>query len=326
MSEENEKKPSESNSDVQTSLAQIEELKGKVTLLRWGMFIGVIAIMTIGISSIWNTTKKAAEPAVEVYNEAKDVFDGVQGKINAAQKDYNRMEPKATKAYSTIKGLLDRDSKEWKTLRAEFKESVAKEIKPAAENLAKTVLVDIQDEALEKFDEISAHSEKFISMAHNEYTLLTNNVPKSISNAIEETLIKTISEREAKMREMFPKLTKEKQTLVISRLSNFSTEESQKILVALFADHLSELDKLQNSMDAIYAKEAENIVNKTAGVETSLALLSSIIELAMGAVELDDDVIIERPEKNPKPKDKPTPPAGKKPLEPKKEDTSADSQ
>jgi hypothetical protein len=96
--------------------------------------------------------------------------------------------------------------------------------------------------------------------------------------------------------------------------------------VALFADHLSELDKLQNSMDAIYAKEAENIVNKTAGVETSLALLSSIIELAMGAVELEDDVAREKPEKNPKPKDKPTPPAGKKPLEPKKEDTSADSQ
>ena len=326
MSEENENKPTESNSDVQVSLAQIEELKGKVTLLRWGMFIGVIAIMTIGISSIWNTTKKAAKPAVEVYNEAKDVFDGVQGKINTAQKDYNRIEPKATKAYSTIKGLLDRDSKEWKTLRAEFKESVAKEIKPAAENLAKTVLVDIQDEALEKFDEISAHSEKFISLAHNEYTLLTNNVPKSISNAVEETLVKTISEREAKMREMFPKLTKEKQTLVISRLTNFSKDESQKILVALFADHLSELGKLQDSMDAIYAKEAENIVDKTAGVETSLALLSSIIELAMGAVELEDNTALEEFEKGPKPKDKPTPPTEKKPLEPKKEDASADSQ
>ena len=79
-------------------------------------------------------------------------------------------------------------------------------------------------------------------------------------------------------------------------------------------------------MDAIYAKEAENIVNKTAGVETSLALLSSIIELAMGAVELEDDVVVEKPEKDPKPKDKPTPPAEKKPLEPKNDDASADSQ
>lgn len=326
MSEENKNKPTESSSDVQANLAQIEELKGKVTLLRWGMFIGVIAIMAIGISSIWNTTKDAAKPAVEVYNEAKDVFDGVQGKINTAQQDYNRIEPKAAKAYSTIKGLLDRNSEEWKTLQSEFKESVAKEIKPAAENLAKTVLVDIQDEALEKFDEISAHSEQFIALAHNEYTLLTNNVPKSISKAVEETLVKTISEREAKMREMFPKLTKEKQTLVISRLTNFSKDESQRILIALFADHLAELGKLQDSMDAIYAKEAENVVNRTAGVETSLALLSSIIELAMGAVELEDNTALKEFEKGPKPKDKPTPPTEKKPLEPKKEKASTDSQ
>ena len=128
------------------------------------------------------------------------------------------------------------------------------------------------------------------------------------------------------MRKMFPKLTKEKQTEVVSRLSNFTEEESEKIFIALFADHLSELGKLQDSMDAIYAKEAENIVNKTAGVETSLALLSSIIELAMGAVELEDNTALEEFEKGPKPKDKPTPPTEKKPLEPKKEDASADSQ
>ena len=100
-------------------------------------------------------------------------------------------------------------------------------------------------------------------------------------------------------------------------------------------------------MDAIYAIEAEAIVNKTAGVETSLALLSSIIELAMGTVEIEDqDDAIEKPEKAPKPKDKPTPPAKeKKPepekkkkavknrkpakakkVEPKKEDTSSDNQ
>ena len=46
-------------------------------------------------------------------------------------------------------------------------------------------------------------------------------------------------------------------------------------------------------MDAIYAKESENVVNKTAGVETSLALLSSIIELAMGTVELEYNAALE---------------------------------
>ena len=73
MSEENENKPTESHSgfagsssDVESKLVQIEELQGKIRLLRWGLFIGVLAIMAIGISSIWRTTKKAAAPAVEV--------------------------------------------------------------------------------------------------------------------------------------------------------------------------------------------------------------------------------------------------------------------
>ena len=57
MSEENEYKPTESHSestapssDIASTLVQIEELQGKIRLLRWGLFIGVLAIMAIGIS------------------------------------------------------------------------------------------------------------------------------------------------------------------------------------------------------------------------------------------------------------------------------------
>ena len=88
MSEENENKPTESHSeftgpslDVESKLVQIEELQGKIRLLRWGLFIGVLAIMAIGISSIWGHTKKAAAQAVEVYKEAKEVYLDVSAKI-----------------------------------------------------------------------------------------------------------------------------------------------------------------------------------------------------------------------------------------------------
>ena len=350
MSEENENKPTESSSetsaesaasssDIETQVAQIEELIGKIRLLRWGLFIGVLAIMAIGISSIWNTTKKAAEPAVEVYKEAKDVYESVQAKFDAAQRDYNRIEPKVTKVYNTAKGLLNRDSKEWQKLRSEFKDNMAEKIEPAAKVFVKEVLIDIQDEALEKFDEISNQSEEFMSMARDEYEKVTNNVPKVIGTALEQTLLKAINEREARMREMFPKLTKEKQTEVFSRLSNFTAEESEKIFVALFADHLSELGKLQDNMDAIYTKEAEagQLSNQKSGVETTLALLTSIIEIAMREFDTTDHWE-GRPkkdlkEKDPEPKEQPPPPAKekksepeKKKTEPKNEDTSSDNQ
>jgi len=192
---------------------------------------------------------------------------------------------------------------------------------------------------LDKFDEISSQAEKFISMAHHEYTLLTNNIPDAVSRSIEQTLVKTINEREAKLREMFPKLTKEKQTEMISRLSVLSREESGKIFIALFADHLSELGKLQDNMDAIYTKEAEDgqLTNENNGVETTLALLTSIIEIAMREFDTTDHWE-GRPkkdlkEKDSEPKEQPPPPAKekksepeKKKTEPKKEDTSSDNQ
>jgi hypothetical protein len=283
---------------------------------------------------------------VQVYKEAKDVFDDVQGKINAAQNDYNRIAPKATKAYKTVKGLMSRDSKEWKKLQKELKYNLAEEIKPAAERLAKTVLIDIQDDVLEKFDEISSHADEFMYIARNEYQKTTNSIPDSISEAIEQTLIKTINERDAKMREMFPKLTKEKQAKVVARLSSFSKKESEKIFIALFADHFSEFGKMQDSMNKIYTKEAEAgaIASNKSSVGTTLALLSSLIEIAMR--EFDDlDHSSKTPEKDPKAedpesKDKPTSPAKdaetlvkekrpepeKKKAESKKKDPSLDNQ
>ena len=342
MSEENENKPTESHSgftdsstDVASTLVQIKELQGKIRLLRWGLFIGVLAIMAIGISSIWNTTKRAAKPAIDVYKEAKEVFDGVQSKINIAQADYNRLEPKATKAFNSIKGLIDREGEAWRKLQKSMEGNYNEEIKPAAENLAKTVLIDIQDQALEKFEEITAQSDEFLSMAHEEYDRLTNNIPDAVSEALEQTLIKTINKREARMREMFPKLTKEKQSAVISQLSNrltsFTDEESEKIFIALFADHLSELGKMAESMDTIYIKEGGAAAGTKSGVETTLALLSSLIEIAMREFDTED-LQEANPPKDPKekPKKKPAPAKDKKPEgekpEPEKKDPSSDKQ
>jgi hypothetical protein len=190
---------------------------------------------------------------------------------------------------------------------------------------------------LEKFGEISAHSEEFMAMAQEEYVKLTNGIPDAVSEAIEQTLVKTISEREDKMRKMFPKLTKEKQAEVVSKLSDLTEEESEKIFVTLFADHLSELGKLQDSMDKIYAKEGgARATSKNTNVETTLALLSSLIDIA--SREFDTKDHWEGPqkdpkEKNPKPKDKSAPSAKekkpapkKKKAEPKKKDTSSDNQ
>ena len=72
-----------------------------------------------------------------------------------------------------------------------------------------------------------------------------------VTKAINNTLVETINSRESKMREMFPKLTKEKQIAVASRLSNLSSLQGEKIFLALFHEHVSELGQINDSLSKI---------------------------------------------------------------------------
>ena len=48
-SETPENNPNDSASQVEDQLALIQELEHKLKLLRWGLFIGVLAVMALGI-------------------------------------------------------------------------------------------------------------------------------------------------------------------------------------------------------------------------------------------------------------------------------------
>ena len=283
-----ENNPNDSASQVEDQLGLIRELEQKLKLLRRGLFVGVLAVMALGILSIWNTTKKAAEPAVEVYNEAKGTYEGVQGKIEDAQKVYSDIAPDVEKAYGTISALVKPEGTS-DELQTEFKEQYENRIKPAAEDLAKHILVDLQGQAMEKFSEISTESDSIMLGARDELHAITNNIPEMVTKAINNTLVETINSRESKMREMFPKLTKEKQVAVASRLSNLSDEQGEKIFLALFHEHVSELGQINDSLSQISASETSGAQadGLTGDVQSNLALLSAVLTIVKKEYETE---------------------------------------
>ena len=290
-SESPEIKPNDSASQadqVEDQLALIQELEHKLKLLRWGLFMGVLAVMALGISSIWKTTKKAAEPAVEVYNEAKETYEGVQGKIENAQGVYNDIAPDVENAYGTISALVNPDDTS-DELQTEFKEQYENRIKPAAEDLSNRILVDLQGQAMEKFSEISSEADAIMLGARDELHTLTNSIPNLVTKAINNTLVETINSRESKMREMFPKLTKEKQTAIVSRLSNLSNEQGEKIFLALFHEHVSELGQINDSLSKISAAETAGAQagGLTGDVQSNLALLSAVLSIVKKEYETE---------------------------------------
>ena len=114
-----------------------------------------------------------------------------------------------------------------------------------------------------------------------------------------------INDRDEKLRKMFPKLTKEKQAALVSRLSQLSKDQGEKIFLNLFADHVSELGK---ASDALIKIQRTETVTPTAGgqlgdIQISLTLLSAILEIAKGDFRTQPDAAT--PKENPDKKDKP---------------------
>ena len=306
MSDQDSHNSEQQSYNIESQLSTIEELENKLKLIRWGLFAGVLAVMAIGISSIWNTTKRAAEPAVEVYKEAKVTYEGIQGKIDNLETHYGRISPKAKKAYKTVSSLMSSEENSTSSqLREDFEKEYEERIKPAAEDLAKKVLVDIQGQAAEKFSELSTHADDIMGSATKELHTLTNSIPEKIKFAINETLVKTINEREAKMRKMFPKLTKEKQSAVLGRLSELSEEQGEKIFLTLFADHISELGKVSDSLQKIQQAEAggtQQADGEVGDIQTSLTLLSAILEVAQKEFETESNVSVSNDDQKEDPK------------------------
>ena len=286
-----ENNPNDSASQVEDQLGVIQELEQKLKLLRWGFFIGVLAVMALGISSIWKTTKKAAEPAVEVYNEAKETYEGVQGKIEEAQGVYTDIAPDVEKAYGIISELIDpSETGKASQLREDFKLEYEAKIKPTAEDLANHIWVNLQQQATDKFAEITSESDAIMVSASNELHTLTNSIPDQITEALNATLVETINSREDSLREKFPNLTKEKQAAVLSQLSTLSGEHGERIFLSLFKEHISELGAISDSLQKISDAELLNGIpeeGQVGDIQTNLALLTAILNIVKQEFETE---------------------------------------
>ena len=315
-------------------LQQILELESKLKLIRWGLFAGVLLVMVLGISAIWKSTKRAAEPAMQVYKEAKATYETIKPKIDDAQKEYSRianklekakksmedeksiiskiqddtkeaiesvqsaqavfdeLQPDLDKAYATLNGLVGNDEEFAAKLRASFESEYESNVKPAAEDLSKKILVDIQHEAGSKFSDVTVHADEIMAGATRELYSLTNSIPEKVRFAINETLVKMINSRDEKLRELFPKLTKEKQAALVSRLSGLSEEQGEKIFLNLFAEHVSELGKVSDYLLEIQRTTPSEASSggKLGDIQTSLALLSAVLEIAKEDFSTETDI------------------------------------
>jgi len=308
----------EGGSDLSQLISETRDYQSRTALVRTTMLVAALAILALGLWSIYKSGKENFyDPAHATYTEFKNKYEEIEPDIIEIQNEASRLTPKAEKAYEFLSQFIDKENgvslnsfdselftERTSKIRSEVHPRLEKHLERDVARLQKTLLEDLRGDLEEKWDELNSHSDEIAAIAREEYGKLTNNLPNVISVEIEQSLSQTVKQREKELLEKFPGLNEEKMASLTSRLSSFTEEQSKEVFMALFRDHISEINKLQENMDAIYKKEggAAGTGSKT---ESTLSLISALLELTTG--ELDTGT-----NKEPDPNEKPAPSENRK--------------
>ncbi len=85
MSEHENESTRDSESSVEDQLSEITEFEHKIRLLRWGMVVGTLLIIALGVINIINKVNRTLEPAKQIVADTKVILPEAQETIEAIQ-------------------------------------------------------------------------------------------------------------------------------------------------------------------------------------------------------------------------------------------------
>ena len=169
--------------------------------------------------------------------------------------------------------------------------NIVGKVQKVAEPVAKLVK-DVQEiretlpAAALSVQEIYEGGDRFDSIAKNFRSQLSDleKIPERASLNANNQLVEIISDRDDKLRELFPTLNEEKQTKLLAAVARIGEERGEDVLISLFADHITEVDSINRHLQTIHTKEAANITPDS-NLQAGLMLVSSVLELLVTTVD-----------------------------------------
>jgi hypothetical protein len=128
----------DSGSAIESQLMEITEFEHKIRLLRWGMLVGTLLIIALGVINIINKVQRAAQPALQIVGDAKVILPEAQKSALAIQElvtGGDRFDEMAENFRNQLKGLED----------------IPERVSMSARNQLVTVLNDRDDKLRELF-------------------------------------------------------------------------------------------------------------------------------------------------------------------------------
>jgi hypothetical protein len=100
----------DSESAIESQLMEITEFEHKIRLLRWGMVVGTLLIIALGVINIINKVQRAAKPALQIVENAKTILPEAQKSALAIEElvtGSDRFDEMATNFRNQLSGLED---------------------------------------------------------------------------------------------------------------------------------------------------------------------------------------------------------------------------
>jgi hypothetical protein len=169
--------------------------------------------------------------------------------------------------------------------------NIISKVKKAAEPVEQ-VMNDVQEimPAVQKtalsVQEIVTGGDRFDLIANNFRSQLSGleDIPDRVALSANNQLVEVLKDRDAKLRELFPNLSEEKQTKLLAAFARIGEEHGENVLISLFADHITEVDSINRHLQTIHTKEAANITTDS-NLQAGLMLVSSVLELLVSTVD-----------------------------------------
>ena len=209
----------DSSDSVEDQLVEVSEFEHKIRLLRWGLVVGTLLIIAIGVINIVGKVQKVAEPVVVIVKDIIEIDKSLEVTGQSVREIY---------------------------------------------------------EGGERLDLISNNFRSQLSDLEE--------IPDRVALSANNQLVEVLNDRDDKLRELFPNLTEEKQTKLLAALARIGEERGEDVLISLFADHITEVDSINQHLQTIHTKEAPNITMDS-NMQAGLILVSSVLELLITTVD-----------------------------------------
>ena len=223
---------------VKSEISELESLRRRATIWRWGTIVATLAIMLIGVGLMNQAVQNLIRPGA-----GQDRF---VGEVNA---------------------------------------NLQRNVVPGLQTLATQTLTESQPIVQEEVGKLNKRVPEVADVAMKQFRMLQTELPESGSKILNETFGKVLSERKAKIKEMYPDATDAQIDQFMTNLSEQGTQSMTNVSIRLFDRHIETMSSISDNVDRIQQAEAPNIKDEIPTWQMGL-LIFDIARSDMGDLQL----------------------------------------